>query len=393
MATLLLIIIYLSFISLGLPDSLLGASWPLMHVQFGVDVGFQGIFSICCVFGTVLSSLFASKIIKKFGSAKVTFASVLLTSLSLLATSFSNTIYVALIFSLPLGLGAGAIDSGLNNYVALHYNAKHMNWLHCFWGVGVTISPLIVAETMNQFGNWNMGFRIIAFIQMIIALILLVSLPLWSKVGKSRQAQNSDVCEKEEEQIQTSNIKALKIKGVPLAILAFFFYCSVEFILGSWGSTYLVEIYSLTPELGATILSIYYFGITFGRGVAGFVAMKLSYKKLILSGQAIMLIGIVLMFVPVLAVQSVAFFMIGFGCAPIFPSMIGLTPERFGSKNSQVIISLQMACAYVAGIITNPVFGVIGSNLSMGVLPIFLIVLGVGHVLSVKMTDKAISKQ
>ena len=364
MYSFLLALIYIAFISLGLPDSLLGAGWPVMHVELGVPVSFMGIVSMIISGGTIVSSLFSDKMTRKFGTRIVTVASVFLTVIALLGFSFSDRFWMLIVFAVPYGLGAGAIDAALNNYIALHYKAKHMSWLHCFWGVGAIVSPFIMSYALAN-RTWNGGYRIVGLIQLAIAALLLVTLPVWKINGaKSEKAGKS---------LGLSG--ALRIKGVPFLLVGFFAYCAAEATAMQWASTYFVEVKGISAERAATFASLFYIGITVGRFISGFITDKLGDRKMIITGTAILLCGVCCLFVPVSSyiLAAAAFVVIGLGCAPIYPCIIHSTPNNFGAENSGAIIGIQMASAYVGSTFIPPVFGLLGNSISFKIMPIYLI--------------------
>ena len=365
MYSFLLALIYIAFISLGLPDSLLGSGWPVMHAELGVSVSFMGMVSMIISGGTIVSSLFSDKLTRKFGTRIVTVASVFLTVIALFGFSVSNKFWMLIVFAVPYGLGAGAIDAALNNYIALHYKAKHMSWLHCFWGVGTIVSPFIMSYALSH-GTWNSGYRIVGLIQLVIALILLVTLPVW-KVNAT---------DAEETGRSLGLIGALKIKGVLFLLIGFFAYCAAEATAMQWASTYFVEVKGISPDRAAGFAALFYIGITVGRFVSGFITDKLGDRKMILIGTGILLCGTAALFIPVdsYTVAFVAFLVIGFGCAPIYPCIIHSTPYNFGAENSGAIIGIQMASAYVGSTFVPPLFGLIGNAIGFSVMPVYLLI-------------------
>lgn len=365
MYSLLLALIYIAFISLGLPDSLLGSAWPIMHLEFDVPVSFMGVVSMVISGGTIVSSLLSDKLTRKFGTRIVTVFSVFLTVVALFGFSFSDKFWMLIIFAVPYGLGAGAIDAALNNYVALHYKAKHMSWLHCFWGVGTIVSPFIMGYALTD-SAWNDGYRIVGYIQLAILAILTATLPVW-KVNKKTEA---------EEQKSVGIIGALKIKGVPFLLIGFFAYCAAEATAMQWASTYFVEVKGIAAEQAATFASLFYIGITAGRFVGGFVTDKLGDRKMIVIGTIILTCGIVCLIIPVNSyiLSLVGFIVIGLGCAPIYPCIIHSAPDNFGAENSGAIIGIQMASAYVGSTFMPPLFGVLGNRLGFKIMPIYLLV-------------------
>ncbi len=363
MYLLLLALIYIAFISLGLPDSLLGSAWPVMHTEMNVPISYMGIITMTISGGTIVSSLFSDRLTRKFGTRIVTVASVFLTVIALLGFSCSSSFYMLILFAIPYGLGAGAIDAALNNYVALHYKAKHMSWLHCFWGVGTIVSPFIMSYALSG-GSWNRGYRIVGFIQLGIAVLLLATLPVW-KVNKA-------VSEEESESVGL--FKALKIKGVPFLLIGFFAYCAAESTTMQWASTYFVEVKNISEEKAAGLAALFYIGITVGRMINGFITEKVGDRKMILSGTLIATVGIIALLLPInsYAFSLAGFLIIGLGCAPIYPCIIHSTPYNFGARNSGAIIGIQMASAYVGSTFMPPLFGLLGNAISFSIMPIYL---------------------
>lgn len=364
MYSFLLALIYLAFISLGLPDSLLGAGWPIMHTELGVSVSFMGIISMVISGGTIVSSLLSDKLTHKFGTRAVTVTSVLLTVAALFGFSFSGSFSMLIIFAVPYGLGAGAIDAALNNYVALHYKAKHMSWLHCFWGVGAIISPFIMSFALKNL-NWNSGYRIVGFIQLAIALLLLVTLPVW-KINKTESTADTK---------RVGLTAALKIKGVPFLLIGFFAYCAAEATAMYWASTYFTEVKGISGDRAASFAALFYIGITLGRFASGFITERLGDRRMILLGTGILACGIMILLIPVQSYMTAfaAFLVIGFGCAPIYPCIIHSTPANFGAENSGAIIGIQMASAYVGSTFIPPLFGLFGNAVGFSVMPVYLL--------------------
>ena len=364
MYSFLLALIYLAFISLGLPDSLLGAGWPVMHTELGVSVSFMGIISMVISGGTIISSLLSDKLTHKFGTRAVTVASVFLTVAALFGFSFSGSFSMLIIFAVPYGLGAGAIDAALNNYVALHYKAKHMSWLHCFWGVGAIISPFIMSFALKNL-NWNSGYRIVGFIQLAIALLLLVTLPVW-KINKTESTADTK---------RVGLTAALKIKGVPFLLIGFFAYCAAEATAMYWASTYFTEVKGISGDRAASFAALFYIGITLGRFASGFITERLGDRRMILLGTGVLACGIMTLLIPVQSYVTAfaAFLVIGFGCAPIYPCIIHSTPANFGAENSGAIIGIQMASAYVGSTFIPPLFGLFGNAVGFSVMPVYLL--------------------
>lgn len=367
-SALLLLLIYISFISLGLPDSLLGSSWPAMYQGLNVPISYAGIISMIVSGGTIISSFLSDKLIRKFGTGNVTLLSVFMTAAALYGFSSSGHFLLLCLWAIPLGLGAGSVDAALNNYVALHYKALHMSWLHCFWGIGATIGPVIMSVYLTRSGAWQNGYFTISLLQFSLVLILLLSLPLWKKVeGKSA------VETQEGEPADTSFGILLRLPGAKSALLSFFCYCSIEQIAGLWGSTYLVTIHAITPEAAARYLSLYYLGITLGRFISGILTVWLNHKQMIRLGQVLMVFGVLLFFLPSGGfLLLAAFLIIGLGCAPIYPCLLHETPLNFGRQYSQALMGIQMAFAYMGSTFMPPLFGFLASLTGYRLFPFFL---------------------
>ena len=365
MYSFLLALIYLAFISLGLPDSLLGSGWPVMHAELGVSVSFMGIVSMVISGGTILSSLLSDRLTHRLGTRIVTVVSVFLTVVALFGFSISTRFWMLIAFAVPYGLGAGAIDAALNNYVALHYKAKHMSWLHCFWGVGTIVGPFIMGYALTH-STWNAGYRIVGLIQLAIAVLLLVTLPVWKIHADATETAGRRVGLR----------AALRIKGVPFLLLGFFAYCSAETTTMQWASTYFVEVKHLPAERAATLAALFYIGITAGRFLSGFLTEKLGDRGMIRLGAGVLACGIAALLLPVESyyLAFAAFLVIGLGCAPIYPCIIHSTPANFGAESSGAIIGIQMASAYVGSTFVPPLFGLVGKALGFSILPVYLAV-------------------
>ena len=365
MYSFLLALIYLAFISLGLPDSLLGSGWPVMHAELGVSVSFMGIVSMVISGGTILSSLLSDRLTHRLGTRTVTVVSVFLTVVALFGFSISTRFWMLIAFAVPYGLGAGAIDAALNNYIALHYKAKHMSWLHCFWGVGTIVSPFIMGYALTH-STWNAGYRIVGLIQLAIAVLLLVTLPVWKIHADATETAGRRVGLR----------AALRIKGVPFLLLGFFAYCSAETTTMQWASTYFVEVKHLPAERAATLAALFYIGITAGRFLSGFLTEKLGDRGMIRLGAGVLACGIAALLLPVESyyLAFAAFLVIGLGCAPIYPCIIHSTPANFGAESSGAIIGIQMASAYVGSTFVPPLFGLVGKALGFSILPVYLAV-------------------
>lgn len=384
-----LAVIYIVFISLGLPDSLFGVAWPVVHNEFGVSESFASVYSIIVSVSTGGVSFISGKLIRKFGTSNVTFCSILLTALGLVGISFSPNIFIMMLFSIIMGYGAGAIDTGLNNFVSLHYKAHHMNWLHCFWGVGVTVSPLIMSLFLGDGGSqWRGGYRVVAFMQLLIALIVLFSLKKWRKIEKK------EIIEKKEETVADAKItEIIKIKGVITSIASLGLYCSMEFLLGTWGATYAVNVFALAPDEAAKWVSLYYGGIMAGRMIAGFVSMKLADKTLIRGGIIISFIGIAVLALPLGKISMLGLILIGIGFGPIFPSVLHSVPERFGSTYSADITGYHMGGAYGIGFTVQMIFGYVASWTTFKITPFVLVALCAGLLSMNEITLKMIKNK
>lgn len=394
MYSLLLAVIYLAFISLGLPDALLGSGWPTMYTQLQVPFSYAGIISMIISAGTIVSSFFSDRLTRKFGAGLVTAVSVLLTAGALFGFSVSDSFYLLCIIAIPYGLGAGAVDAALNNYVALHYSSRHMSWLHCFWGVGAAASPYIMGFCLGKGLGWSRGYFSVSMIQIVITAILFISLPLW----KSRTDEKEGGTEPkgaEAEQIQKDQTKAasskalslqeiLRIKGAPYILITFFAYSAMESTTGLWASSYLVQYLLMEPEKAAKFASFFYLGITVGRFLCGFVADRMGDKALIRLGSGIAGAGILLVLIPfpVTTPALLGLVIIGFGCAPVYPAIIHSTPFYFGKENSQALIGIQMACAYVGSTFMPPLFGTLAARIGIWLYPVFLLVFEVLMVLT-----------
>lgn len=366
----LLIVIYVVFISLGLPDSLFGVTWPVVHIEFGMKESFASVYSVILGACTGGVSFFAGKLLRRFGTGKVTLVSVFITALGLIGMSFSPNIAVMLIFSIILGYGAGAIDTGLNNFVSLHYEARHMNWLHCFWGVGITVSPIIMSAFLDGEGSsWRQGYRIIALMQIAIAFLVLLTMGKWKKAEGTKVTEDEDA----EEGGKIKDI--LKIKGVILSILSLGLYCSMEFLITTWGATYIVNVLSLSPDVAAKWISVFFGGLMSGRVVAGFASVKFSDRWLIRGGIIFAFLGICVLALPLGTASLYGLFLMGFGCGPVFPSVLHSVPERFGLTYSADITGYHMGGAYTVGFAISIAYGYIAAATSYTFTPLLLLVI------------------
>lgn len=371
MATALLLVIYLSYISLGLPDTLLGAAWPAMREGLHAPLEMAGPVSLTVSLATVASSLLSGRLLRRLGAGGVAFVSVLFTALGLLGFSLAKSLPWLLLTSIPLGLGAGAVDAGLNNFVALHYRPMHMNFLHCFWGLGAMGGPAVMSFWISR-GSWPLGYRSVAVLQLLLALVLGLSLPLWRNM--ERRAAGSG---EEPPQLLTCR-EALGLPGVKTSLLAFFCYCSLELAAGLWASSYLVERRGVPAQQAALCSSLFYGGMAAGRFLAGLLSQRLSSRALIRAGQGFCAAGALLLLCPLPLPAAVAGLgLFGLGCAPLYPSMLQETPARFGRRASQSVMGLQMAAAYFGSTAMPPLLGFLAQRLSLRVFPWFLL-LGLG---------------
>lgn len=385
MYSLLLVLIYIAFISLGLPDSLLGSGWPVMHAAFGVPVSSMGAVTMIISGATIVSSLLSDRLTHRFGTGGVTVASVFLTVLGLFGFSVSSRFWMLLVFAVPYGLGAGAIDAALNNYVALHYKARHMSWLHCFWGVGTIVSPFVMSYALTHL-TWQSGYRIVAVLQLGIAVLLLLTLPVWKKQPHAA----------EETEPQRVGVRdALKIPGVPYLLLGFLAYCAAESTAMQWASTYFAAVRGLSAERSAGLAALFYIGITAGRFLSGFVTDRLGDRNMIRLGAGILLCGAAVLAVPGTSPNAAvaAFLVIGFGCAPVYPCIIHSTPGNFGAENSGAIIGIQMAGAYVGSTFAPPLFGLLGNAVGFSILPVYLLGFAVLMISMTELTFRTAEKR
>jgi len=368
----LLVIIYVAFISLGLPDSLLGSAWPAMHGSIGADVASAGIISMVIAGGTIVSSLLSDRMIRRLGTGKVTLLSVAMTAAALLGISFSESFGTVCLWAIPLGLGAGSVDAALNNFVAMHYKASHMNWLHSFWGIGASVGPVIMSFLLVYTGTWTAGYRAISYIQFALVAVLILSLPMWKKADH-RDHINAEGLGRQKPITIPQLICLPKAKPT---LVAFFCYSSLEATVSLWGSSYLVLVRGIGENVAAGWISLFFIGITAGRLLSGFLSMKFAQKHLIRFGQALIAFGIVILLLPTQGSAAIAgLLLIGLGCAPIFPGLLHETPKTFGEKYSQAIMGMQMACAYAGATFMPPVFGTVGTAGGYSLFPVFLIIL------------------
>lgn len=367
MINLLLVVIYIAFISLGLPDGLLGSAWPVLYTEIDVPFSYAGIISMIISAGTIISSLQSDRLTRKLGAGKVTAISVAITAAALFGFSNSHSFFELCMWSIPYGLGAGSVDAALNNYVALHYASRHMSWLHCMWGLGASIGPYIMGYVITSGYGWNVGYGSIGVFQIILTIILVLSLPLWKNT--SAESDNYEINGKA---LTLSQI--IKISGVKEIMITFFCYCALEQTTGLWASSYLNLHQGISSEKAAGYAGIFYLGITIGRAISGFITMKLDDTKMIRFGQGIIILGIVILlfsFNEYISLTGIV--MIGLGCAPVYPCIIHSTPEHFGEDKSQAIIGIQMACAYLGTLLMPSVFGFFAEHISISLYPFYLL--------------------
>ena len=364
-STALLMMIYLSFISLGLPDSMLGSAWPAMNVSLNAPLWGAGLVQMLISFCTIISSLNSAKLIRRFGTGKLTAISVATTALALLGFSLAKNYAFLLLMAVPLGLGAGAVDAGLNNYVALHCEAKHMSWLHCFWGIGSIIGPMILSAVLRVGGSWATGYRAVGLIQCAVSALLFATLGMW-KHGNIQQEEHGAKA--------LSVWEVLSLPGAKAGMVTFLCYCAVESTLGLWGATYISQVRGVDEATAASFGAMFYIGITVGRAISGFMAMKLLPKQMVRVGQALLALGCIFMMIPAGSTLSgIGLVVCGLGCAPIYPNIIQDTPVNYGTENSQAAIGVQMAFAYVGSTFLPSIFGALAGVGGYGLLPYFAI--------------------
>ncbi len=376
MTTFILIIIYISFICLGLPDSLLGVSWPLIRTEYNVSLSAVGPIYMMIAGGTIISSFFSGKVLTRFGTAKVTAVSTAMTALGIIGFYFAPSVHWFYLMTIPLGLGAGSVDAGLNAYVANHYKSHHMSWLHCFWGVGATVGPMIMSLFIKD-ASWRKGYLTVALLQAILALFLFLTLPVWKKADAARnngsQKPQPETAPLKKEPAKEEHL--LKVKGVKPVLITFLFYCAAEGTLGLWGSSYLVQIKGLEASIAATWVAMYYGGITVGRFLNGFLTLKLSNKQLVRFGLLVLLIGVLLLLLPLpIMFTMLGMMCVGLGCAPIYPCLLHETPVRFGEERSRSLMGIQMAVAYTGATFLPPIFGYVAGITSVAIYPIAILI-------------------
>ncbi len=389
MYTLLLTIIYISFISLGLPDSLLGSAWPVMQTELGTPSSYAGIISMIIAGGTIVSSLSSDFLTKRLGAGLVTAISVAMTAVALFGFSLSSAFWMLCLWAIPYGLGAGAVDAALNNYVALHYTSRHMSWLHCAWGVGAAVSPYIMSACLTGGLGWHAGYRTVSILQVVLTAILFLSLPLWRARQKDALSDGAAAA------APAPRTRLTAIRGLGYILLAFFGYSALENTTGLWASSFLVTARDVSVETAARYASFFYLGITAGRFLCGFISNRFGDRNMIRMGLCVLFLGVVAIALP-LPGNSLCLgglILTGFGCAPIYPSIIHATPENFGAENSQAIVGVQMASAYTGSTFMPPLFGLLAEHISVGLYPFFLLFFAVLMLLMTELLNRAVRQK
>lgn len=386
MASLLLAVIYLAFVSMGLPDAVLGSAWPVMRAEFGVPVSFAGVVTVLISSGTVVSSLLSNRLIARFGTGRLTVVCTALTAVALAGFSFSTAFWHVCVWAVPYGLGAGSIDAALNSAVALHYKSRHMSWIHFCWGLGATAGPVIMGLCLTRGQGWASGYWIAGLIQTGMVLVLLAALPLWKRVTPAAASVDSGPC--------VSTRSVLRLRGVKGVLVAFFCYCSLESACGMWASSYMVLHRGIDAAAAAKWASFFYLGVTAGRFVLGFMADAVGNRGMVRGGQACAAVGALLVTLPLDEVVMFAGLMlIGLGCAPIYPCLLHATPEHFGAANSQALMGVQMACAYTGSTLTPPLVGIAAERIGIGVYPWVLLMLVVGMTVMTERLNRIVDRR
>lgn len=371
-------VIFLAAIGLGLPDSLLGAGWPVIRTELSVPLSAAGIITMIICGGTIVSSLLADRLIRRAGTGIVTAVSIAVTALALFGFCAADSFLLFCLLAIPFGLGAGAVDAALNNHVALYGTSRQMSWYHAFWGVGAVISPNVMGFCLGRGMGFRAGYLTVAAALVLICAAVFLSLPLWKK---GTQAQT-------EVKARLLTIpQALRIPGVPYIMLAFFGFCALESSAGLWASSYLVTHRGISADTAATFASLFYIGETAGRFLNGFVADRFGDRKMIRIGILVMVFGVALLGLPLRSdiPALTGLLIIGVGAAPVYPCIVHATPDNFGKENSQSLVGMQMASAYCGSTFMPPVFGLIAQHLNIGLYPVFLAVFAV---LMLVMTEK-----
>lgn len=382
MATL-LVLIFISFVGVGLPDSVLGTAWPAMYQELGIPVSYAGYINMTVSIGTILSSMVSARMINRFGTGMVTFVSTVMTAVALLGFALADHVWWFFLLSIPLGLGAGCIDCGLNNFVALHYTSRQMSFLHCSYGIGVAFSPWLMSLALSAENDWRRGYLLVTGVQAVLALVTFAALPLWKKM------EDKDASEGEEQAKTLSMRQLLRLPYMPVYCLVFFGSCAVELTAGSWSSTFFVNAKGLAPDKAAQIAMLFYIGLTLGRFLSGVIADKFSRIQVVWIASGLQLCAIVLMMLPVsLTVAAAALLLIGMGVGPIFPNLTHLTPDRFGRDISQSVMGIQYASSYVGILLMPSLFGILAQKISVWVYPYFLLAMFLIYVVSLWWYEK-----
>jgi len=387
MVALLLSIIFMAFIGLGLPDSLLGSAWPVMYVQLGTDFSYAGFVTMIVAAGTIVSSLLSDRITRRLGAGLTTALGLTVAAIAMLGFSISSTFWMLCVFAIPYGLAAGTIDAALNNYVALHFSSRHMSWLHSFWGVGAVISPYIMGYSLTQGLGWETGYFSVSMIQVVMAIIMFISLPLWRK-------NKGGVPPAEERGRALSLPEILKIKGVKLILPAFFAYCAAEATTMLWAVSYLVMHRGISEEIAAQYGALFFWGVMVGRFLGGFIADKVGDRSMIRGSIAIMLTGIIMILLPLEMdqISLIGLVVLGLGCATVYPSIIHSTPANFGEENSRAIIGVQMAGAYTGSTFMPPLFGLLAGATSISIYPFFILIFALLLLLMTELLNRTVDK-
>jgi len=387
MAALLLAVIYLAFSSIGFPDSLLGSAWPDIHMQLGVDLSYMGIVTMLVAGGTIVASLMSDRVTRRLGAGLTTALGVLVAAVAMFGFSTSGAFWMLCLWAIPYGLAGGSIDAALNNYVARHFGSRHMSWLHSCWGIGAIISPYIMGYALTRELGWETGYFTVSMIQVGIAIILFTSLPLWKK--------HSGVIPAAEERGKAMPLpEILRIRGVPLMLIAFFAYCAVEATTMHWASSYLWRHRGIPEDTAARFGALFFWGITAGRLIGGLIADKAGDRRMVRISITIMLTGIIMILLPVEAdfLSLAGLVVLGLGCAAVYPSVIHATPFNFGAENSRAIIGVQMAGAYTGSTFMPPLFGMLTRATGIGIYPIFILLFAIILLIMTELLNRTVDK-
>lgn len=383
MASILIAIIYLAFVSMGLPDALLGSAWPTIYEGLGVPVSWAGLVTIIMAGGTVVSSLLSDQLLRRFGTGLVTAVSTLMTAVALFGFSVSGAFWHLCLWAVPYGLGAGSIDAALNNYVALKYKSRHMSWIHFFWGVGATAGPVIMGSILSGGAAWTSGYRAVGLLQTGMTLVLFLTLPMWKKNDLPQPGAGGDGGRMTRGQV-------LRLPGAKALLAAFFCYSSVEATAGLWASSYMTLQRGVAPDVAARWASIFYLGITLGRFAIGFITDRVGDRNMVRIGQGCIIVGVLtLLLAPGNTVAFMGLILAGLGCAPVYPCLLHETPVNFGAENSQTMMGFQMACAYTGSTLMPPLFGLIAGHVSIGLYPLYLLLFAVTMLLTAERMNRA----